>query len=201
MVEFDVRLTSDGHPVLHHDFILLRTHHSSDVIEHLTLDELRKRTSGTNHPIVTLEEALKTCYGYILINIELKRKRAVGPTLAAIQGVCGPHPDWESIVFSSFYGYTLRAVRKLNSHAQLAMLHRTNPLAFMAWHRTLHLSAVGFYRLHYTTFALEVARQLGLFTYAYTVDRPEAMLKLEQNGFDGIVTNFPRLMVKTLEQS
>lgn len=198
MVEFDVRLTRDGQPVLQHDFSLLRTHRHPHLIELLTLDELRRRTAGSDHPVVTLEEALGVCYGKILINIELKRKKAVEPTLTALRRIANRHIDWQLVMFSSFYVFALQRLRRQAPEAQLALLHGTNPLRFLAWQHQLRLMGVGFYRLHYTSFALQVAGQLGLFRYAYTVDRPEAMLRLAEKGMDGIVTNVPGRMVKAL---
>jgi glycerophosphoryl diester phosphodiesterase len=171
MIETDVRLTADGVPVLHHDFMLLRTHGQPHVIELLTLKDLKDKTERSDHPIVTLDEFLDECYSKVLINIEIKRKSAVVPTLAALSRHAKGTVDWDHIVFSSFYPFTLQSLRKHAPQAQLALLHITNPLRFMAWHRSLNLMGVGFYRLHYSSFALRVAHKLGLFTYAYTVDR------------------------------
>jgi hypothetical protein len=79
------------------------------------------------------------------------------------------------------------------------MLHRRNPLAFLGWHRLLHFSAVGFHRLYISGIALEVAKRLGIFTYAYTVNRKTAALKLAELGIDGIVTDYPEQMITQLQ--
>jgi glycerophosphoryl diester phosphodiesterase len=38
---------------------------------------------------------------------------------------------------------------------------------------------------------MEIARRAGLFTYAYTVNRPHTALMLAQQGIDGVVTDRP----------
>lgn len=198
MVEFDVRVTKDKIAVLAHDFHLLRSHKKIDFIRRNTLSELQKRTGGTEMPTVTLEQALKECKGKIIINVEIKELKAVAAVINTIKKSYPRKADWEEVVISSYNPLVLRSVRKRIKHAQLAMLHQFNPYGFMAWQRQLNLSAVGFHRLHINTFALEVAKQLDLFTYAYTVNRADAAHLLEQQGIDAVVTDFPRDMVKKL---
>ena len=198
MVEFDVRLTRDKVPVLHHDFHLLRTQKKIDLISRNTLSELKKRTAGSEYPIVTLEQALKECFGKILINIEVKEVFAASLTLDVLSKYIKKESDWDNVIISSFKPLVLLRIRKRAPHAKLAMLHWFNPLAYILWHRQLNLTAVGFNRLHVNLFSLEVANQLGLFTYAYTVNRPEAAKKLAEKGVDGIVTDYPALMIKKL---
>ena len=85
----------------------------------------------------------------------------------------------------------LVAVRNTSKQSELALLHDRNPFAYMMFHRKLSLAAVGFHRLHMHPLALEVAKQLELFTYVYTVNRPSAAIRLAQQGIDGIVTDNP----------
>ena len=195
MVECDVRLTKDGVPILAHDFHLLRTHHKVDLIALHTLKELRHLTAGSESPVVTLEAALKECVGQIMLNIELKQRRAVEPTLEHLQKV----DAWDEIMISSFFPRILRAVRRQSDQAQLALLHHLNPYTFAAWARPLQLSAVGFHRLYAPHLAIELADQMNLLTYAYTVNRLDAARRLEERGLDGVVTDFPARLAQALQ--
>jgi glycerophosphoryl diester phosphodiesterase len=85
--------------------------------------------------------------------------------------------------------------------ANLALLHHNNPFAFVAYHRFLGLSAVGFHRLHLNKLALEIAKRVGIFTYVYTVNRPKGALLLAEQGYDGIVTNYPDRVDQALTKS
>ena len=78
------------------------------------------------------------------------------------------------------------------------MLQHVNALNFIAWQKQLNLTAVGFHRLNINRFALEVAKQLDLFTYVYTVNRPEAIVQLAKRDIDAIVTDDPAAMKKAI---
>lgn len=200
MIEFDIRLTKDKHPVLAHDFHLLFSHKMIDYIGRHTLSELQKRTAGSNMPIVTLEQALKTCHEKIFVNIEVKERRAVAPTYEVLQEFCTTKSAWQSIMISSFNPLVLSGFRKKSATIQLAMVHSYNPLSFIVWEKQIGFTAVGFHRLRTNFFALEVATRLGIFTYAYTVNRPEAAQRLYRRGIDGVVTDYPRKLVATLKK-
>lgn len=198
MIEVDVRITKDKRVVLSHDWHMLRHHRKFDFIRRHTLSELKKRTAGSEYPVVTVEQLLKECYGKILLNIELKERGVIAPLLTALEPYLKKDDDWDNILFSAFNPLILRALRKRAPQASLSMLHYRNPLNFMAWHRILGLSAVGFHRLYTTSLSLEVAKRLELFTYAYTINRADAAEKLLNKGVDGIVTDYPGKFVEKL---
>ena len=200
MIEIDIRLTRDRIPVLSHNLHLYGTRKRElALLRRYTLAELQRRTAGSQFPITTLDMAMKECYGNIYLNIEIKEVSAVKPTLEVISRYAKNESDWDSLLLSSFKPLALRAIRKQVPHAALGMLHHRNPLGFVGWHRVLNLSAVGFHRLYISTVALEVAKRLGLFTYAYTVNRKNAAEKLAQQGIDGIVTDYPARLHKEFE--
>src|SRR5699024_8562922 len=99
--------------------------------------------------------------------------------------------DWDNVLISSFKGSELVKIRKVAPKANLAPLHEENPYMFIAYHRRITLTAVRFHRLYINRFALEIARRLQLFTYVYTVDRTAAIPLMQEQGIDGIVTNYP----------
>lgn len=200
ILEFDVRLTKDKIPVLTHDFHTLRTHHETTIISHHTLEELQKRTEK-KHPIIPLAEVLDEFFGVILLNIEIKG-RGTGKVVAElIQKYCEKKPSsWDNILFSSFRSTELTAIRRVSKHAKLSLLHTHNPFMFIAYHRRLQLTAAGFHRLYINRFALEIAHRAGLFTYAYTVNRPQSARALAQQGLDGVVTDRPDLILPELKK-
>lgn len=189
MVEFDVRLTSDGELVLYHDFHLYRTHRTPRIIRRMTLRELQRQTAGSEHPVVTLTQALKTCDGRIMINIEIK-DRGAGKKVIELIKHSFPHLMKE-IMISSFSTRELRSIRRISKRASLGLLLNLNPYAFLVYERQLHLSAVGFHRLHAPELAIETARRMDILTYAYTVNRPDAIAKLAEKDIDAIVTDYP----------
>jgi glycerophosphoryl diester phosphodiesterase len=199
ILEFDVRLTKDKVAVVVHDFHTLRTHHDTSIIARQTLEELQNRTK--DQPIISLAQVLDEFFGVILLNIELKG-RGTGKVVANLikdKYIHSPK-DWDNILLSSFKGNELTAVRRESSHANLALLHSENPFLFIAYHRKLQLSAVGFHRLYINRFALEIAKRAHLFIYAYTVNRPHTALMLAQQHIDGIVTDNPDTILSEIKK-
>lgn len=190
ILEFDVRLTKDNVLVVIHDARLTRTHKRNIAVSGLTLDELR--AESIDSPIPTLKEVLDKYYKKILLNIEIKSR---GAGIAVIEllnsGYIKKSADWDNILISSFKGSELVKIRKIAAKANLALLHEENPFIFIAYHRRITLTAVGFHRLYLNRFALEIARRLQLFTYVYTVDRTAAIPLLQEQAIDGVVTNYP----------
>lgn len=189
MLEFDIRLTKDKIPVLVHDFHTLRTHHGASIISQLTFDELTERTKDS--PFILLSDVLDRFYGKVILNIELKGRGTAKIVVDMVKKHVKKPTDWDNVIFSSFKGTELAKVRRMAKRANLSLLHNENPFLFIAYHRRLRLTAVGFHRLYVNPFALEIAKRSGLFTYAYTVNRPHTAAILAKQGLDGIVTDNP----------
>lgn len=189
IIEFDIRLTKDRVPVLAHNMTI--EHHW---ISRHTLAELKQKI-----PITTLQEVLDEFFGKILLNIELKQIASAGPVYDMVKLYVTREEDWDNILFSSFKPKALAALRRRNNSLNLALLHHINPYTFMRVHKQIHLSAVGFHRLHASSLALAVAKELNLFTYVYTVDRPSTALRFNKKDVGGIVTNVPDVITKTFQ--
>lgn len=189
MLEFDVRLTRDGVPVVIHDASTRRTHDKSISVGQVTLSELQDKTLG--QPIPTLAIVLDEFFGKIKLNIECKGKGSGVVCVELVSHYVKHNSDWDNVLFSSFHIAELAAVRSFSEHARLAILHRANPFLFIAHHKKLRLAAAGFYKLAVNPLAIAVAKKRGLFTYAYTVNQSSAARLLEREGIEGIVTNYP----------
>ncbi|MGK2896025.1 MAG: glycerophosphodiester phosphodiesterase [Candidatus Saccharimonadales bacterium] len=193
-LEFDVQITRDGVPIVIHDSTLLRTHRKRKLVRWSSHESIRQATAK-GHQIATLEEVLDEFFGLILLNLEVK-SYGTGKIVYALikEKYIKKDDDWQNILISSFKPRELVRLRKLSPLIELAMLHNRNPFGYMAYHRRLNFTAIGFHRLYTNSLATAVAKQLGIFTYVYTVDRPQSARRLAGQGIDGIVTNDPGLM-------
>ena len=79
MIEFDVDLTSDGHPVLMHDATVDRTTNGVGLVTELTFDSIRQLDAGirkdprfAGEQVPTLDEALDIMPQNIWLNIHVK---------------------------------------------------------------------------------------------------------------------------------
>lgn len=196
-IEFDVRLTSDNIPVIIHDNTLLLTHGINRTVNNLTLGELRQASKAI--PIPTLQEVLDIFWGEVYLNIELKSTGS-GEVVAALLAdrYINTPDDWKNCLISSFKLNELRRTRHTATHARLALLHNRTPFTFLLYHRSLQFYGIGFHR-HYTNLlALALARKLGIFTYAYTVNKPGGAQLLREKKLDAVVTDYPRRIIDAL---
>ena len=186
MLEFDIRLTADRIAILSHDSKL----HGCRV-RYTSLHDLQKAGD-----VVTLESVLDEFFGRILLNIEYKPLKGIDHVYTSIKKKYIKKPsDWNNLMFSSFHVIPLLHLRKLSSDVNLALLHSINPFAFVTYQRKLQLAAVGWHRLHVNRLAIEIAQQSDIFSYVYTVNRPQAAKILEQRGIDGVVTDYPNRLI------
>ena len=191
ILEFDVQRTRDGELLVVHDTTLFRTHKKLTIIRWSTHDSI-KRAIEKGHQIATLKEVLDRYFGKVLLNLEIKNHGTAKHIVQFItDNYIHEQSDWEVILFSSFKPGELVALRKYAPSAQIAMLHDKNPFTFMAFHKRVGFTAVGFHRLRMNSLAIAVAKQLDLFTYTYTVNRPEAVQQAANAGIDAIVTDNP----------
>ena len=199
MLEIDVRLTKDLHVVAMHDPRLARTHHHRDAVSGITYEQLQELTK--DNPVPMIDAILDKYFGKILLNIEVKSRDCGEALVALLESRYVKKPsDWDKLIISSFKGNELSRIRKLAPHANLALLHNENPFLFIAYQRSLKLTAVGFHRLYLNPLALEIARRAGIFIYAYTVDRLGSLSFLEDQGVEGVVTNYPDKFIQAVNK-
>ena len=197
IIEFDVRLTQDNELILIHDARLLRTHDLKEAVANLTYADLAELTASA--PIPRLREVLDRYFGTVLLNIELKSRGSGEHVIELLKKhYIKKVADWDNVLISSTKGSELLRIRKLAPHANLAMLHAQNPFVFVAYHRFVGLTAVGFHRLYLNPLAIEIAKRAKLFTYTYTVNRPAALSFIATRGLDGIVTNYPDKFIQAI---
>lgn len=197
ILELTVSLTKDNIPVVVHTRHDAKHHPSLSLINRSTFSELYDRFK--DYPIVPLSQVLDEFFGNVLLNVKLKGSGAAENVVRFLEDhYIKRKNDWDNVILSSFRWNELDKARKASPSVNLALLQTRNPFAFTLHHRRLKLSAVGFHRLYLNSFALEIAKRTGLFTYVYSVNRPDTAIKLAQKGIDGIVTDRPESILKEL---
>lgn len=199
-LEFDVRLTKDGIPVVVHDDSLFITRGIHRHVHTLTARQLTSLTR--NDPVPTLKQVLDEFWGVTYLNIELKSSGSG----AAVTQLLSEHYitrdfDWNNCLLSSFKISELKAARSHSQNAHLALLHGRNPYTFLMYQRSLRFAGLGFHRLYVSLLVLAIAKRLGIFTYAYTVNRPGGAHLMRQKQLDAVVTDYPRRIADTLSES
>lgn len=200
ILELDIYITRDRQAVLIDDKILARTHELQVPVRTFSFQQLDEFYPG-HHPIL-LSSILDMHFGNILLNIELK-SRGGGQVVADLlmSHIGNKHSLWDNVIVSSHKPAELIAARKVSRFVNLALLHELNSFAYIRYHRSLQFTAVGFHRLHINPLALEIAKKAGIFTYAYTVNRPKAAKRLDRLGIDGVVTDRPDILIEAFSKN
>lgn len=205
-VEFDVRLSRDGCPVLFHDDDLDRTTDGAGPVAGRDLDDLLTLDAGgwfapafRGEPIPTLEAAIATLADLGLgANIEIKpdapRAEETATTVAEVVRTRWP-PTLPPPLFSSFHPGALAALRRAEPRAELALLVSDVPAD---WRRRLHDLGCGALhcaarRLRRDQAAAVVAEGVPL--RCYTVNRLGSARKLAGWGVGSVFTDDPRALL------
>jgi len=218
-IEFDVRLSADGVPILLHDPTLDRTTSGRGHVAAQTLDALRRLDAGTwlgaSHRgarIPTLGEALDFCQDRAVLNIELKidsgrglaaRRRAIAEAPRLAQAVARDlsrarrRPP--SLLISSFEVRALEAARAVLPVAALGWLRSRTMQGLAKTHRRLHLRAVNPHLRLSTPRRLASAKKLALEIFVYPVNDPADLLRLASSGVTAVITDDPLIAIDTLK--
>lgn len=196
-LEFDIRVTADGVPVVVHDATVDRTTDGSGPIRSHTLEHLRELDAGGGERIPTLDEVLER-YPRLPCIVEIKEREASEPALEVILR----HGATPRVLVGSFIHAALRPFATAGSHrsasrretaaswgaSRLGLSLRGsafNAFAVPERHRSLTVVDRAFVR---------AAHRAGRPVHVWTVDDPVDANRLRALGVSGIITNFPLRM-------
>lgn len=202
-VEFDVMLTADGMPMIHHDWVMGRCAKSIDPAISSTdvltrFDSLRARDlrhfSVQGEPVPSLAQTIDFCLKHgMRANVELKATHpanaiALGRAVLAVIGEL-PLDAQEHIrsnwVFSSFYHASLLPLKGFD----LALLYEQLPDNWVLHADALQASAI---HLHFSgaeSTALRRIHTTGREVRVYTVNDAEQAKTLQALGVKGVFTD------------
>ncbi len=210
-VEFDVRMTADGIPVVMHDAYVDRTTDGSGRLSSMTLEQVRTLRialpGGGSAGVPTLEDVLRSLAGRAAVDIEIKnvpgdpdfdpnREDAVEATIAAIDAVGFDGP----VIVSSFNPLSIARSRDLAPRIPTGLL--TDPSVdaeagfvfakdqgyawLLAFARAVVDAPAGF---------AERVHEGGLRLGTWVSDDPDEAVALMRAGVDAVATNDPGAIV------
>jgi len=201
-VEFDVRLTADGAPVLCHDPRLERTTDGAGLISQLPLAAVRDCDAGIRfggefggERVPALEEALLLCARLgLAADIEIKADRgrdyataaAVAATLNRLAGRLPP------FLVSSFHHWALHAFAR-SSDAPLAILFRLVPRRWRDLAR--HCAVIGADHRRLTRRRAAEIRDAGYQLAVFTVNDPARARQLYSWGVTSVFSDVPDIIL------
>lgn len=201
VVEVDIRLTSDGIPVLLHDESLYRTTGNPHLISELTLAEVKKLDAGSykfiefiGKPIPTREEALQLTRGKLKMLLHMKLPYTGAVIANAIEKAAFPVADiW---VMSDQFD-TISTMSHLLPKAQLVHLVFKLPADPVALKEFVQKQLNA--RATRAALSLDepdedymaVAHRAGLRILFWTADHPYDSVEVDRFTADGVVTDKP----------
>jgi glycerophosphoryl diester phosphodiesterase len=208
-VELDVQYTSDGKLVVFHDLSLEKTSSGQGRVSAHTFDDLRTLDAGSHFspefagtPIPTLDEALETAKGKLLVNIELKTievsQSGLGPDVVE---VVQRHGMVDDVVISSFNPFALRKSKTTGPKIEHALLLAADLAGWTRWGLTLrHSRAEGLHpeKGMVTPEYMAAARKRKMPVRVWTVSEEAEMRRLAGLGVDAIISDIPDVALATL---
>ncbi|MEA3306988.1 MAG: glycerophosphodiester phosphodiesterase family protein [Elusimicrobiota bacterium] len=206
--EFDIHLTKDKIPVVHHDFHLLRTAGLQAEIADLNYSELKKinvsRHFSSDYKfqyIPKVQEVLEIIAPTAdFINFEIKNdNNAYKGIEKIITDLVRLKKDvFKKAVLSCFDYPSAKRIRLCDKEVKMGYLGHslTNLLLPVALKKAKAIEASSFHINHKIAFKMNIKKlhRAGLKVYAYTVDDFKDVLKMKENGVDGIFTNYPDII-------
>lgn len=213
--ETDVHMSSDGVPVICHNYTIDETSNGNGSISQMTLEQLRSYDFGSYYgeefkgtQLPTLEEFLTLCEGadIEIMNIELKtpldgEKDIVEKTISAVK----EHNLFDKLLISSFSPELLVECKKVDPKCKTGYLY--SPDRRIAYEKMIFgylkfAKEIGadYLHPHYSMVTRHYVKKLhdnGIGVNPWTINKESIAKRMLACGVDGIITDIPD-MVKEL---
>ncbi|HTV88083.1 MAG TPA: glycerophosphodiester phosphodiesterase family protein [Stellaceae bacterium] len=206
-VEFDVRLTADGVPVLCHDPTLDRTTDGSGPVAAQPLAAVRRLDAGrwfaaefAGERVPMLDEALALCGELglgadIEMKPELGREYATAAAVAAALTRCGGRRP--PMLASSFRLPALAALQTLAPQIPRGLLFRLVPRGWADIARRLGVGVIGVDSRRLPSHRAAAVRAAGYPLAAFTVNDPARARLLFASGVTSVFSDAPDIILRT----
>lgn len=211
-VEFDVKLSKDGVPVLFHDDTLERTTNGSGPLAALDYADLEDLDAGhwfgdsfTGAKIPTLEEAVDVLLDRgLCANIEIKpcpgREKETAEAVLDLLSQIWDEPD--KILISSFSHVSLEVAQELMPSFPRALLLESEwPENWQELAEHLDVATINVNGNTVTREEVEEIIDFGKSVLAYTINDSQKARQLQGWGVDGFFTDAPDVLIGNLIHS
>jgi glycerophosphoryl diester phosphodiesterase len=207
LIELDVHLSRDRHPVVLHDADLSRTTSGTGRVSELTLDEIQRFDAGLGEHVPTLGEVIDLVRGQVQLYIELKGQQ----TPAAVVDTLQAKDCIDQAIVGSFYPWLPQKAKFLEPALRTSVLvaWRDRQTDFVDWALAVNADYVHLcwengsptpHQLLSVDWITSIRRQ-GLETILWHEERPEELVELVQLDVYGICTNTPDVLAAILGAS
>jgi len=214
LVEFDVQLTRDGHPVVLHDPTLDRTTSGRGPVADRTLAEVRALSAGypsrfgdayAGERVPTLTEALAFLRGRARVMVELKRESVRDDPHDSVEARAVAEVRRTGMVGEvAFLSFERRALLRCLEQAPEVprghVFYRATPDEVVRGAREVECDIVMPEKGMLTDELYQVVRAAGLKLATWVVDDPEELRALGRFDLYGVGSNRPGVLLDTLAE-
>ena len=204
MVEFDVRLSLDGQPVVFHDDGLERTSNGQGLVAEWTLARLKQLDAGAwfgdefaGEPIATLDEVLVLCRELgLAANLEIKpdQERKAETARIALDRAGALWPDGSGLMLiSSFEGVCLEVAQDRAPQWPRGLLVEAVSDDWRARAEAYGCATVHADYRHLDRAVVAEIRETGRPVLAYTVNDGERAKVLRELGVGSVFSDTPQM--------
>lgn len=187
MVEFDVRVTRDAVPVLHHNPDVTDPNGKKHRISEYSYRELKEHKPD----LPRLEEALKAVGNQVPLYIEVKPHEPVAPVAKALKAQIAQGLRVDRLSLVSKNQKTLLELHKALPDIQKIVIEPWSGVRARRRARQVGTNTVAMNQLWLWWGFIRAASRGGRELYAYTVNSPQKAKRWERWGLAGIITDYP----------
>ena len=211
-VEFDIRMTSDGHAVVMHDADVSRTTDGSGLVRSMTLEQVKRlrirAADGAVTHVPTLDETLRYLSGRTFVDIEIKNipgqpdfdadgEPAVEAALASLERTAFAG----AVLLTSFNPFSLARARTLAPDVATGLLTDSEVDAFvgLSFARDEGHAWLLPYKANALTAGeafVKEAHEYGIRVGTWLTDDPAEAAALFAVGIDAVATNDPATLIQ-----
>ena len=199
-IETDLRMTLDGEVIAFHDPDLKRLFNLDLLVKDLTFNEISNLFKEKNCRLLTLEDALKE-FPNVNFNIDLKVKEAIQHSVKVVANL----NSFDRVCFASFHSSHTKKILHLNQNAIVSMSMKDVALFkfFKIYNKRIKVIQIpikwkGIKLL--TRNLVRKADKNNLLVHVWTVNDKDTINDLIDIGVNGIITDQPELLMKTMKE-
>ena len=206
MLELDVHLSRDDHPVVIHDAELARTTSGTGRVGEMTLEQIKTLDAGAGEQVPTLAEVIELARGRAGLYIELKGQQTPGPVVEALRGAAFV----DQVVVGSSFPWLPQKVKFIDPRIRTSILIRREDRerGFVEWALAVEADYVHPCWEHasptphglLTPDVITNVRRNGLGLITWHEERPAELRELVKLDVDGICTDKPDLLAQILQE-
>lgn len=198
MVELDIHLSKDGHPVVIHNASVDKRTNGAGFVKDLTLAELKKLDAGKGENIPTLQETIDVVKGRCGLYIELKGDNTEKPVVDLVR----KNAMQKSVIIASFDANKVRRVKELAPELVTAVLVGDKDADWVTIAQAAKADCIHFCWERYPTphklltdDVMDLAAKHNLKVVIWHEERPEEIQHIAKRNIYGICSNLPDLLL------